>query len=48
MKTKKSNTELLEPQTFLDISGMARKVAEFGKDEQIYGQGDAAKTAMYI
>jgi len=48
MKTKKSNTELLEPQTFLDISGMARKVAEFGKDEQIYGQGDAAKTVMYI
>ncbi len=48
MKTKKSNTELLEPQTFLDISGMARKVAEFGKDEQIYGQGEAAKTVMYI
>jgi CRP/FNR family cyclic AMP-dependent transcriptional regulator len=51
MKTKKSNTELLEPlepQTFLDTSGMARRVAEFGKDEQIYGQGDAAKTVMYI
>jgi len=51
MKTKKSNTELLEPlesQTFLDTSGMARKVAEFRKDEQIYGQGDAAKTVMYI
>jgi len=51
MKTKKSNTELLEPlepQTFLDISGMARKVAEFRKDEQIYSQGDAAKSVMYI
>ena len=51
MKTKKSNTELLEPlepQTFLDISGMARKVAEFGKDEQIYHQGDAAESVMYI
>jgi CRP/FNR family cyclic AMP-dependent transcriptional regulator len=48
MKTKKSKTESLEPQTFLDTSGMARTVAEFRKDEQIYSQGDAAKSVMYI
>jgi CRP-like cAMP-binding protein len=48
MKIKKSKTELLDPRTFLDTSGMARKVAEFRKDEQIYGQGDAAKSVMYI
>ncbi len=44
----KSRTESFEPQTFLDTSGMARKVAEFQKDEQIYGQGDAAQSVMYI
>src|ERR1700674_4748745 len=48
MKIKKSKTELLKVQTFLDTSGMARKLAEFRKDEQIYCQGDAAKSVMYI
>jgi len=48
MKIKKSKTESLDPQTFLDTSGTARKVAEFRKDEQIYSQGDAAKSVMYI
>src|ERR1700720_2408582 len=48
MKIKKSKTESHELQTFLDTSGMARKVAEFRKDEQIYNQGDAAKSVMYI
>jgi CRP/FNR family cyclic AMP-dependent transcriptional regulator len=48
MKIMKSKTQSLEPQTFLDTSGMARKVAEFEKDEQIYNQGDAAKSVMYI
>jgi CRP/FNR family transcriptional regulator, cyclic AMP receptor protein len=48
MKIMKSKTQPLEPQTFLDTSGMARKVAEFEKDEQIYNQGDAAKSVMYI
>jgi CRP/FNR family transcriptional regulator, cyclic AMP receptor protein len=46
MITKKSNTE--SPQTFLDTLGMARKAAEFRKDQQIYGQGDAAGSVMYI
>jgi CRP/FNR family cyclic AMP-dependent transcriptional regulator len=48
MKMKKSKAPSLEPQTFLDTFGMARKVAEFEKDEQIYNQGDAAKSVMYI
>jgi CRP/FNR family cyclic AMP-dependent transcriptional regulator len=48
MKMNKSNTELLEPQTFLDTSGTARKVAEFQKDEQIYSQGDTARSVLYI
>src|SRR4029077_7437444 len=48
MKIKKSNAQSLEPQTFLDTSGEARRVAEFQKDEQIYNQGDAAKSVMYI
>jgi CRP/FNR family cyclic AMP-dependent transcriptional regulator len=48
MKIKKSKAPSLEPQTFLDPSGMARRVAEFEKDEQIYSQGDSAKNVMYI
>ena len=48
MNIKKPKSESLEPQTFLDTSGMVRKVAEFRKDEQIYSQGDAAKSVMYI
>ena len=37
-----------QPQTFLSISGMARRVAEFRKDEQIYRQGDEASSVLYI
>jgi len=48
MKMKKSKTKQHEPQSFLDSSGMARRVAEFQKDEQIYCQGDEAKSVMYI
>jgi len=48
MKAKKSKSESHEPQAFLDTSGIARKVAESRKDEQIYSQGDAAKSVMYI
>jgi CRP/FNR family cyclic AMP-dependent transcriptional regulator len=37
-----------QPQTFLSISGTARRVAEFRKDEQIYRQGDEASSVLYI
>src|SRR6202021_3380174 len=47
MKMKKFKTES-QSRTFLDTSGMARKIAEFQKDERIYSQGDAAKSVMYI
>jgi CRP/FNR family cyclic AMP-dependent transcriptional regulator len=48
MKMKNSKSESREPQTFLDTSGTARKVSVFRKDEQIYSQGDTAKSVMYI
>ena len=48
MKMRESRRESFEAQTFLDTSGMARKVAEFRKDEQIYRQGDAAGSVLYI
>jgi CRP/FNR family cyclic AMP-dependent transcriptional regulator len=48
MKIKKFKTEPPETQTFLDSWGKARKGAEFRKDEQIYRQGDTAKSVMYI
>jgi CRP/FNR family cyclic AMP-dependent transcriptional regulator len=47
MKIKKSKTES-QPQTLHDTWGMARRVAEFGKDEQIYCQGDVARSVLYI
>jgi CRP/FNR family cyclic AMP-dependent transcriptional regulator len=47
MKIKKSNTKL-QLQTFLDTSGTVRRVAEFRTDEQIYSQGDVAKSVLYI
>jgi CRP/FNR family cyclic AMP-dependent transcriptional regulator len=48
MKMKKAKTESLAPRTVPDTSGTTRKIAEFRKDEQIYSQGDAAKSVMYI
>jgi CRP/FNR family transcriptional regulator, cyclic AMP receptor protein len=48
MKIKKSKAPPLELQAFLDTSGTPRRVAEFQKDEQIYNQGDAAKSVMFI
>jgi CRP/FNR family cyclic AMP-dependent transcriptional regulator len=35
-------------QTFLDSTGVARKVVEYPKNTSIYAQGDAAKHVMYI
>jgi CRP/FNR family cyclic AMP-dependent transcriptional regulator len=46
MKIKKPNTDSLQP--FLDASGTVRRIAEFEKDDQIYCQGDAAQSVMYI
>jgi CRP/FNR family cyclic AMP-dependent transcriptional regulator len=46
MKTNKTNTE--SSHTLPDIPGMARAVTRFRIDEQIYRQGDAAHSVMYI
>jgi len=45
---KESKTKILGPQAFLDTSGVARKVAQFEKDERIYSQGDPATNVLYI
>ena len=35
-------------QVFLDSAGISRKIAEFGRKQKIFSQGDAAKTVLYI
>lgn len=35
-------------QAFLDSAGVARKVVQYRKSQEIYSQGDAATTVMYI
>ena len=48
MKSKQSKTGVPDLQVLLDNSGMVGKVGEFGKDEPIYSQGDAAKSVLQI
>src|SRR5215210_3019226 len=35
-------------QTFLDSAGFSKKIAEYGRDETIFTQGDACSHVMYI
>ena len=37
-----------DAQAFLDSAGAARKVVEYRKSQEIYSQGDAAASVMYI
>src|SRR5579864_8728636 len=46
MKTKKSDS--FDPQVFLDTAGVARQIAEYGRGESIYSQGEAADSVMYV
>jgi CRP/FNR family cyclic AMP-dependent transcriptional regulator len=46
LKTKKKTA--FDAQMFLDSAGVARKVVEFPIKATIFGQGDPAKTVMYI
>jgi CRP/FNR family cyclic AMP-dependent transcriptional regulator len=51
--TIKSNKKLkqklaFDAQTFLDSTGVARKVAEIKGKQVVYAQGDAAKSVMYL
>jgi len=48
MTIKESTTKSLHTGSFLATSGIARKAAEFRKDEPIYCQGDPANSVMYI
>src|SRR6266853_4857275 len=49
----KSNIKLkqklrFDAQAFLDSAGVARKVVEYRRSQQIYSQGDPAKSVMYV
>jgi len=52
MKTRKAknngNSSSFDAQSFLDTSGVSRKIAEFHRGESIYTQGDAADSVMYV
>ncbi len=44
----KSKIPAFDAKMFLDSTGLGRKVGKFQKKEVVFGQGDAAKTVMYI
>jgi CRP/FNR family transcriptional regulator, cyclic AMP receptor protein len=45
---KKGKVDSFDPQVFLDTAGVARKIAEFRRNESIYTQGEAANSVMYV
>src|SRR5216684_4140904 len=45
---RKLRIPAFEVQSFLDSAGLRRKVAEFRGKETVFGQGDPAKSVMYI
>ena len=45
---KNGKVDSFDPQAFLDTAGVARKVAEFRRNESIYTQGEAANSVMYV
>jgi CRP/FNR family transcriptional regulator, cyclic AMP receptor protein len=47
-KIKSTGKLAFDAQAFLDSAGVSRKVAEFGKKEQIFSQGDPANNVLYI
>ena len=46
MKTQRHTT--FDAQTFLDSTGLSRKVVEFRRKETIFSQGDPSKNVLYI
>jgi CRP/FNR family cyclic AMP-dependent transcriptional regulator len=52
MKTRKlkknGKVDTFDPQGFLDTAGVARKIAEYRRNESIYTQGEAADSVMYV
>src|SRR5260370_13619388 len=47
-KRKSGQKLAFDAQAFLDSAGAARKVVEYRKSQEIYSQGDAAASVMYI
>jgi CRP/FNR family transcriptional regulator, cyclic AMP receptor protein len=45
---KSSGEKAFSAQAFLESAGLARKVAEFGKKETIFSQGDVCRDVFYI
>src|SRR6202790_3352815 len=47
-QTKSTQKLAFDAQAFLDLAGLARRIAEFPGKATIFAQGDPAKTVMYI
>jgi CRP/FNR family cyclic AMP-dependent transcriptional regulator len=48
-RDKKSGKKLnFDSQAYLDSAGVARNVVEFGKNQRIFSQGEAANSVLYI
>ncbi len=45
---KPSRKKTFNAQNFLESAGLSRKIAEFGKKETIFSQGDVCKDVLYI
>ena len=45
---KPSSKKTFNAQNFLESAGLSRKIAEFGKKETIFSQGDVCKDVLYI
>jgi CRP/FNR family cyclic AMP-dependent transcriptional regulator len=47
-EVKNAKAPVFDAQAFLDTAGVARKVVEYRKSQQIYAQDDRATSVMYI
>jgi CRP/FNR family cyclic AMP-dependent transcriptional regulator len=47
-KGKSTQKRAFDVQGFLDSSGVARKIVEYRRSQNIYSQGEAAKNVLYI
>jgi CRP/FNR family transcriptional regulator, cyclic AMP receptor protein len=47
-KRANSRTRVFDVKQFLDSTGLGRTVAEFGRKEVVFAQGEPAKTVMYV
>jgi CRP/FNR family transcriptional regulator, cyclic AMP receptor protein len=47
-KTKLKEKDSFDAQAFLDSAGVARKVLQYRKSQEVYSQGDPAEAVMYL